>query len=479
MNNYSILIIDDEDAQRSILKGYLEKKGFKIYSASSGTEGIKTVQNSVIDIVLSDFKMPDKTGLEVLEEVKKINPEISFVILTAYGTIENAVKAIRLGAFDYISKPVDLDELDLMLERIIENKNLKSEILILKNQLKEKFKIDSFISQSPKMEEVLSVASRAADSKATILITGESGTGKEVLAKSIHYVSSRKYKPFVAVNIPALPETLLESELFGHEKGAFTGAEKTKKGRFELANEGTIFLDEIGDIPINLQVKLLRVLQEHQIERLGSTENINIDVRIIAATHQNLEQKIKDGSFREDLFYRLNIVSLNIPPLRERKEDILPLIEHFIEKYSNENGRENLSLSKETVDSLIKYNFPGNVRELENIVERAVVLSRGNTITVNDLPNVVKGFKAEKEIPANEETTLIEQVEELEKKLIYDALSKSNGNQSQAGRLLGLTERNLRYKMQKYNIKKFGWWPDNWCHTQPQKSMTSKIIVQR
>lgn len=456
MNNFSILIVDDEDAQRSVLKGYLEKKGYRIFSASSGNEGIKTVQNNIIDIILSDFKMPDRTGLEVLEEVKKINPEISFVILTAYGTIENAVKAMRLGAFDYISKPVDLDELDLMIERIIENRNLKSENQILKNQLKEKFKIDSFISQSPKMEEVLSVASRAADSRATVLITGESGTGKEVLAKSIHYVSSRKDKPFVAVNIPALPETLLESELFGHEKGAFTGAEKSKKGRFELAHEGTIFLDEIGDIPINLQVKLLRVLQEHQIEKLGATETVNIDVRIIAATHQNLEQKIKDGSFREDLFYRLNIVSLNIPPLRERKEDILPLIEHFIEKYSKENGRENLSLSKETVDTLIKYNFPGNVRELENIIERAVVLSRGNTITVNDLPNVVKGFKAEKEIPANEETTLIEQVEELEKKLIFDALTKSNGNQSQAGRLLGLTERNLRYKMQKYGIKKFG-----------------------
>lgn len=456
MKDYSILIIDDEDAQRSILKGYLEKKGCKIFSASSGTEGIKAVQNNLIDIVLSDFKMPDKTGLEVLEEVKKINPEISFVILTAYGTIEDAVKAMRLGAFDYISKPVDLDELDLMIERIIEHKNLKSEIQILKNQLKEKFKIDSFISHSAKMEEVLSVAARAADSKATILITGESGTGKEVLAKSIHYVSPRKEKPFVAVNIPALPETLLESELFGHEKGAFTGADKAKKGRFELADGGTIFLDEIGDIPINLQVKLLRVLQEHQIERVGSTENIDIDVRIIAATHQNLEEKIKDGSFREDLYYRLNIVSLHIPPLRERKEDMLPLIEYFTEKYSKENNRDKLILSKEVVDSLIKYNFPGNVRELENIIERAVVLCRSEAITLNDLPNVVKGFKAEKEIPQIEVGSLIEQVEELEKKLIFDALSSANGNQSQAGRILGLTERNLRYKMQKYGIKKFG-----------------------
>lgn len=456
MKNYSILIIDDEETQRSILKGYLEKKGYKIYSASSGTEGIDLIRRNMIDIVLSDYKMPDKTGLEVLETVKEINPEISFVILTAYGTIENAVKAMRLGAFDYISKPVDLDELDLLLERIIENKNLKSEILLLKNQLKEKFKIDSFISQSPKMEEVLSIAARSADSKATVLITGESGTGKEVLAKAIHYASSRKDKSFVAVNIPALPETLLESELFGHEKGAFTGADKAKKGRFELADSGTIFLDEIGDIPLNLQVKLLRVLQEHQIERVGSVENINIDVRIIAATHQNLEQKIKDGSFREDLYYRLNIVSLYLPPLRERKEDILPLIDHFVEKYSKENNKKKLSLSKEAVDLLIKYNFPGNVRELENAIERAVVLCRSDVITVNDLPNVIKGFKAEKEIVTNENTSLIEQVEALEKKLIFDALSKTNGNQSQAGRMLGLTERNLRYKMQKYEIKKFG-----------------------
>lgn len=455
MKDYSILIIDDEEAQRNILKGYLEKKDYKIFSAPSGTDGIKVVQNNLIDIVLSDFKMPDKTGLEVLEEVKKINPEISFVILTAFGTIENAVKAMKLGAFDYISKPVDLDELDLLLERIIENKNLKSEIRLLKNQLQEKFKIDSFISHSPKMEEVLSIASRAADSKATVLITGESGTGKEVLAKSIHYISPRKDKPFIAVNIPALPETLLESELFGHEKGAFTGADKSKKGRFELADMGTIFLDEIGDIPLNLQVKLLRVLQEHQIEKLGSTEIVNIDVRIIAATHQNLDQKIKDGTFREDLYYRLNIVSLHIPPLRERKEDIIPLIDYFVEKYSKENGREKLSLSKEAIDLLLKYNFPGNVRELENVIERAIVLCRGEAITLNDLPNVVKGFKAEKEIPTQEEGTLIEQVEVLEKKLIFDALSKSNGNQSLAGRILGLTERNLRYKMQKYNIKKF------------------------
>lgn len=454
MKDYSILIIDDEEAQRNVLRGYLQKKGFKVYSASSGNEGVDVTKNNLIDIVLSDYKMPDKTGLEVLEEVKRLNPEINFVILTAYGTVENAVKAMRLGAYDYISKPVDLDELDLLIERIIETKNLKSEIKVLRSQLQDKYKINSIISNSPKMNEVLSIASRATESKATILITGESGTGKEVLAKAIHFAGSRKDKPFIAVNIPALPETLMESELFGHEKGAFTGAERLKKGRFELADKGTIFLDEIGDVPLNIQVKLLRVLQEQKIERLGSTENIAIDVRIITATHQDLKAKMKDGSFREDLFYRLNIVFINIPPLRERREDILPMIEHFINFYAIENEKGKIEISKEAVDILMKYNYPGNVRELENTIERAVVLCRDNIITLNDIPDSIKGFKKESIIKDSAAGTLNDQVEALEKKLIYDALSQSGGNQTLAAKLLGLTERNIRYKIQKYGIKK-------------------------
>jgi len=453
MKEYIILVIDDEESQRNILSGYLRKKGFKIFSAASGSEGVTIVKNNHIDIILSDYKMPDKTGLEVLEEVKQINPEINFVILTAYGTIENAVRAIHLGAYDYISKPVNLDELDILIGKIIEHKNLKSEINLLRNQLQEKHKISSIISGSPIMQEVLSMVSRAAESKATILINGESGTGKEVLAKSIHYITSRKNYPFIAVNIPALPETLLESELFGHEKGAFTGADKAKKGRFELADKGTIFLDEIGDVPLGVQVKLLRVLQEQKIERLGATENLDIDVRIIAATHQDLELKIKEGTFREDLYYRLNIVSVKIPPLRERREDILQLIEHFISKYSKENNKDDIEISREAVDLLMKYNYPGNVRELENIIERAVVLCRDNIITLSDIPNSIRGFKQE-EIITSSENTLADQVEALEKKLIYDALDKSNGNQTLAAKMLGLTERNIRYKIQKYEIKK-------------------------
>jgi DNA-binding NtrC family response regulator len=454
MKDYNILVIDDEAAQRDVLTGYLKKKGYKIFSASSGKEGVEIAGKDPVDIILSDFKMPGLSGLEVLEQVKKINPEISFVIVTAYGTVENAVKAMHLGAFDYISKPVDLDELDLMIERIIEHKNLKSENRLLKTQLQEKYKISSMVSQSQKMEEVINVAARVAESKANVLITGENGTGKEVLAKGIHYLSSRRDAPFVAVNVPALTETLLESELFGHEKGAFTGADKTKKGRFEIAHGGTIFLDEVGDIPQSIQVKLLRVLQEHQFERVGGNEKIEVDVRIIAATNKDLEQKIKGGSFREDLYYRLNVVSIKIPPLRERKEDILPMVESFIEKYCKENNKkEKLEISKEAADVLMKYNYPGNVRELENTIERAVVLTRGNVITLNDLPLNIKGFKEERMLAASGEVTLTEQVEALEKQLIFDALLESDGNQTKAGKLLGLTERNLRYKLKKYNIK--------------------------
>jgi len=453
MKDYNILVIDDEAAQRDVLTGYLKKKGYKIFSASSGKEGIEIVNTNPVDIILSDFKMPDLNGVEVLEQVKKLNPEISFVIVTAYGTVENAVQAMRFGAFDYISKPVDLDELDLMIERIIEHKNLKSENQLLKTQLQEKYKITSIVSQSQKMEEVINVAARVADSKANVLITGENGTGKEVLAKAIHYISPRKNAAFVAVNVPALTETLLESELFGHEKGAFTGADKMKKGRFEIAHGGTIFLDEVGDIPQSIQVKLLRVLQEHQFERVGGTEKIEVDVRIIAATNKNLEEKIKDQSFREDLYYRLNVVSVKIPPLRERKEDILPMIEGFIEKYCEENNKEKLEISKEAADVLMKYNYPGNVRELENIIERAVVLTRGKVITLNDLPMHIKGFKEEKTLATLGKGTLTEQVEEIEKQLIFDALQESGGNQTKAGKLLGLTERNLRYKLKKYNIK--------------------------
>jgi len=453
MKNYNILIIDDEKSQREILSGFLSKKGYKVYSAESGSQGLKMVKEKTIDIILSDFKMPEMTGIEILEQVSLINPKISFIIITAYGTVENAVRAMQLGAIDYISKPVNLDELEILLDRIVENKNLISENQLLREQLQEKNRINSIISQSSKMEEVINLASRSAKSRATILINGENGTGKEVLARAIHYISNRKDKPFVAINIPALSENLLESELFGHEKGSFTGADKMKKGRFELADDGTLFLDEIGDMSVSTQIKILRVLQEHQFERVGGTESIEVDVRIISATNQDLEKKIKEGTFREDLYYRLNVVTIKIPALRERKDDIPPLIEFFIDLYCKENDREKLEISKEAYDMLMKYNFPGNVRELENIIERAVVLTRGNLITLGDLPLNIRGFKEELSRPVLGKGTLPEQVEAVEKELIYDALRESAGNQTKAGKLLGITERNLRYKLKKYNIK--------------------------
>lgn len=452
MKNHSILIIDDEEVQRNILLGYLEKKGFKVYSANSGSQAIKIINEELIDIVLSDYKMPVMSGIDILSKVSQINPEIVFVIITAYGSIENAVNAMHLGAYDYLTKPINLDELDLLIERIIDHKILKSENEALKKQITEKDKKAAFVSKSPKMEQSLSIAFRAADSKATILITGENGTGKEVLAKSIHYISNRKDYPFITVNIPSLPESLLESELFGHERFAYTGAEKMVKGRFELADKGTIFLDEIGDIPINIQVKLLRVLQDHRFERVGGTESIKVDVRIIAATNQDLSEKIKDNSFREDLYYRLNVVGVNISPLRDRKEDIPPLIDFFIQKYSEENNREDIKISKEAMDLLLKYNYPGNVRELENTIERAVVLTRTNTIMTSDLPLSVRGIFSEEKLPLHI-GPLNGQLEALEKKLIFDALKECDGNQTRAGRLLGISERNLRYKLKKYNIK--------------------------
>ena len=453
MKNYNLLIVDDEQGQREILSGYLKKKGYTVYTASSGTEGIQSVKNYPIDIIISDFKMPDKTGIEVLEAVKSINPEISFVMVTAFGTIENAVKAMRLGAYDYLAKPIDLDELDILLERIIEHKNLKSENQYLKQQLEERFKISSIISQSPRMEEAVNLAARVAESKATVLITGENGTGKEVLAKAIHFISPRKNNPFIAVNIPALSENLMESEIFGHERGAFTGADKMKKGRFELANKGTIFLDEIGDVPLPMQVKLLRVLQEQQIERVGGTETIPIDVRIIAATNQDLEKKIKEGTFREDLFYRLNIVAIKIPPLRERKEDIPLLVKCFLKDFALKEGEVEKTITNDALAMLIKHDWPGNVRELKNIAERLVIMTAGNIIDENDIPPFVK----EDEI--NEPDTSVAALDSyrsakaaFERQYIAGKLKEYDGNISRTAEAIGLERSNLHRKIKAYGL---------------------------
>jgi two-component system NtrC family response regulator len=392
-------------------------------------------------------------GFILLPELKRRNPEAVVVMMTAFGTVNTAVAAMKEGAYDYLTKPIDLEELLLLIQRVEKEIALIRENRQLKEELREKFRIDFIITASGKMEEALNLVARVAPSQATVLILGESGTGKELFARAIHYAGPRAGKPLVKVNCAALPENLLESELFGHEKGAFTGAVARRVGRFEQADEGSIFLDEIGDLSPALQSKLLRVLQEKEIERVGSNQTIKIDVRVIAATNRNLEEAIRKGAFREDLYYRLNVVTLSLPPLRERKEDVPILIDHFLKKYSRENKKEVFSLTKEAKDLLLHYDYPGNVRELENIMERAVVLSRGETLTSQDLPLNLRESKSETAPEKSREGgSLPETLETLERQLIQSALERSGGIQTRAAEELGINERVLRYKMKKYKI---------------------------
>jgi len=451
----TILIVDDERAQRQVLAGDLKSRGFSVLEADSAETALEVVSSNIIDVILSDLKMPGASGIDLLASIKEINPDISVVIMTAYASVETAVQALKNGAYDFITKPYNLDEIELVIKRIIEKNNLKSELKFLREQLESINKLEGVLTNSLNMKRVIDVAARVAASKASVLILGESGTGKEVLARAIHYASKRKNKLFVPVNCAALNENLLESELFGHEKGAFTGAEKLHKGRFEIADEGTIFLDEIGDLPMHLQVKLLRVLQEEQFERVGGSSTIKVDVRVISATNKNIEELIKEGKFREDLFYRLNVVNMQLPPLRERKEDIPLLISEFSNKYINETDKSKIEFSKEALDLLMKYNYPGNIRELENIVHHSIVLSRNELITTDDIPIGIKATASEKDLNScfEEGTSLTEKVELLERTLVTNALQKTNGNQTAAAKLLGISERNLRYRLEKWGIK--------------------------
>jgi DNA-binding NtrC family response regulator len=363
----NILIVDDEASQRSVLAGYLRKNRHVTFEAGSVAEAVEVFAAHPIDVVFSDFKMPHGTGLDLLRELKKVHSQTAVVIMTAFGTIEGAVSAMREGAFDYLTKPVNLDELDLLLDRVRELSSLRSENLILRERLAETFSFSGFVAQSDAMQSVLSLAARVAQSSATVLIRGESGTGKELIAQAIHVAGERKDKPFVAVNCAALNENLLESELFGHEKGSFTGADRQRRGRFEMANDGTIFLDETGEISPATQVKLLRVLQEQQFERVGGSEPVNVDVRVLAATNKNLEEAIKSGAFREDLFYRLNVVTIDVPPLRRRRDDIPPLLDHYLRRFAKEGKRKTLAFSKEAWEKLLRYDYPGNVRAIGSL----------------------------------------------------------------------------------------------------------------
>ncbi|MBR9977669.1 MAG: sigma-54-dependent Fis family transcriptional regulator, partial [Bacteroidetes bacterium] len=391
MTDITVLLIDDEEAQRNAIAGFLKKKHFRVFEAPGGTAAIALLREQHVDLVLTDYRMPDMNGQEVLREVHAINPDIPVVVITAYGSIETAVEIMKHGAFDYLQKPVELDELLLIIGRAIEHRTLVSENRLLREQLAERYSFSNIVSRSAAMEEVLNTAGRVATSRAPVLIRGESGTGKELIARAIHMSSERRDKPLVVVNCAAMPETLFESELFGHEKGAFTGAGQQRIGKFERADGGTLFIDEVGDIPPAVQVKLLRALQFGQIERVGGSETLQLDVRIVAATNRDLERLISEGIFREDLYYRIDVVTITLPPLRERREDIGPLSLEFTRKYAEINGKDVHSISREAMDVLQRYDYPGNVRELENIVQRAVVLTRGDIISTQDLPPYVTG----------------------------------------------------------------------------------------
>ncbi len=440
-----IVVVDDEEPQRRVLAGFLRKRGYAVEAVGSAEEALAAVSSRAVDLVLTDLRMPGKTGVELLDAVHGVNPEIPVVVMTAYGTVASAVDAMKRGAADYLGKPVDLDELEVLVARSLERRALVSENRALREQVESRYRLAGLETANARMQEAINIAARAAASRASLLIQGESGTGKELLARAIHYASPRRRGPLVAVNVAALPETLLESELFGHERGAFTGADREHRGRFELADGGTLFLDEIGDLPRGTQVKLLRVLQEQSFERLGGTKPIRVDVRFLTATHRDLEAMARAGEFRRDLFFRLNVVAITLPPLRERREDVPLLVDHFLRRFTDE-GRAR-SVSREAMDLLLKHDYPGNVRELENLVHRAVVLCRGDVITTADLPVHLAGLKPEVK---GAEASFTERVERFERALIFEALDKAGGVQTRAASALGMSERHLRYKLKKY-----------------------------
>jgi DNA-binding NtrC family response regulator len=448
VESFRILVVDDEPSQLELVVGFLKKRGFETARAESGARALEIFREAAIDLVLTDQKMPDMSGLELLKAIRAINPEAAVIVITAYGTVETAVAAIKTGAADYVAKPVNLDELLFRIDQVKERSRLISENRDLRETLEKSHRIEGIVGESGRMIEVLSLVRRVAPSEATVLIRGESGTGKELIAKAIHYASARASGPMIRVNCAALPETLLESELFGHEKGAFTGAVAARQGRFELADKGTLFLDEIGDLPLPLQAKLLRVLQEREFERVGSSKPIRVDVRMLAATHRNLEALVKAGEFREDLYYRLNVVTVVLPPLRERREDLSLLMDHFLRRFAERNRKTIRGFTREARELLLRYDYPGNVRELENIVERAVVLTRDEVIGITDLPLGTQTLEETESVEANMPAA----VEGVERRMIKTALARAGGVQTRAAEMLGITERALRYKLKKYGL---------------------------
>ncbi|MBW1730662.1 MAG: sigma-54-dependent Fis family transcriptional regulator [Deltaproteobacteria bacterium] len=447
----AVLVVDDDEAHRTMLVTLLSGWGYETHEADDGEAAITKVREAPFDLVLMDIRMVRVSGLEALSEIKAYNPAIPVIIMTAYSSVETAVEALKKGAYDYLTKPLDFDELRLAMERAMDHRKLKEENQFLRQALGRQFHIENIIGRSGAMVRLLETVAQVAPTEATILITGDSGTGKELIASAIHFNSLRKDGPFIKVNCAAITETLLESELFGHEKGAFTGAYRRKEGQFRLAHGGTIFLDEISEMPLSMQVKLLRVLQEREFSRVGGEEVIKVDVRVIAATNKDLTKEIEAGRFREDLYYRLNVVTLHVPPLRERNEDIPILAQHFLKVFSEKNRRNLKGFTPQAMDRMLHYHWPGNVRELMNAVERAVVLSRSEYVDIPDLPLVIQEQRPDSGSAVSEH--LLGggiPLEEVEKVTILKTLKATGGNKSEAARRLGITRKTLHKKLKKY-----------------------------
>ena len=444
----NILVVDDEEIVRSSLVDWLREDGYHAEAAENGFEALEKLREKPWDIALVDLKMPKMDGLELMERMKELKPDIQVIIITAYATVHTAVQAMKMGAYDYLVKPFNPEEISLLINRLIESKELVKEISYLRKELAKQYQFHDLISKSPKMQKIFEFARTVAKSNSNILILGESGTGKELLARAIHNESLRAAGPFVAVSCVALPETLLESELFGHEKGAFTDAVTQKKGKFELAHGGTLFLDEIGDISPKLQLNLLRVLQEKEFTRVGGTKPIKVDVRIIAATNRDLKKAVDEGKFRDDLYYRLNVISIQIPPLRERKEDIPLLVHRFIEKFNIELGKRVEKISEEALKTLMKYDWPGNVRELENVIERAMVITKGTLIKPEDIQI---SAEPSKEVRVEGEDKSLRAVERAH---IQRVLEENDWNIQRSAQILGIDRVTLYKKIKKYGLKR-------------------------
>ncbi len=436
-----ILVVDDEDIVRESLRDWLEGVGYKVDIAESADKALRIIKQKKIKIMIADLIMPGMNGIELMKKAREIVPTISTVIITAHGTIQTAITAIREGAYDYVEKPFCPEKVELLLKNLVEHQDLVEENISLRRKIEDRFQFEGIIAKSPKMLRIIELIKTVAPTNATVLLIGKTGTGKEVIARAIHHQSPRRNKPFIATSCAALPESLLESELFGHEKGAFTGAVERKKGKFEAGDKGTLFLDEIGEINANTQIHLLRALEEKKITRVGGNEEINVDVRVIAATNRNLKTSIEQGMFREDLYYRLNVVTIDLPPLKDRMEDILPLAEHFLKKYAEESSKRIRNFSDDAVEFMLNYSWPGNVRELENMIERGVILSKNTAITLDELPQDIIH-----PIPAEGKT-----VEAVTRNHIINVLEETKGNISKAAEILGIRRMTLYNKLKKYN----------------------------